>query len=636
MSRILFSKKFFQGVSAWLKSSSVFAGLALLCLPSVRATDDLYQNTLANYYTIPGNPPPIIDATAFDNESVFSVSYSTYQSLTALRYEFKNVVNYTNGENGVMTFNTPTSTNGFIFNTYGLISEFDSWRPALNNNFPAGTFFNQGTIRVDSLLDGNNIFAFGGFQFYILTSLGQCLITATNIINPGDIVVGAEGQIKLTGQNVDLSRGIFTVESTLNANQGLFNFGLLDNVTFNSTGSVGLDTNGDWNPGLDLLANSALSSYSPFPTILSLTNSTAYFDIKGLGTSNVIYRSVFVENDNPAVPYNVYIDSPAGATLGFESGAAHVEWLGSIIDPATGSTTTNYLYLTDNYAFGASTNVAVIGGVPDNFSFISSSTPLLVGPIPVSPFPVPSPFTTAYISNRFSYMSGQILASSISTNISTTNPHGSLTNLPGRILVNANQELNLENAIISGQDYLALTATNQFDGSAGAHIISPYSDFNLGVTNGQMVISNLLSGALPNWSGSIQAWSTRWLEVDPVTGVTNDFRVLLVGSRLQPTATPWVQNFKLHGATNLVISDALNVYATMSIDAQSLTLTTNGVGNGASSLDGELNWLGTANLGLTQFPNLRDLTNNGAIRAPNLAQFIASSNSASTAPSFQR
>ena len=43
-----------------------------------------------------------------------------------------------------------------------------------------------------------------------------------------------------------------------------------------------------------------------------ITNSTAYFDVKGQGTSNVIYRAVFVENNSPDAPYSVYIDPPNG------------------------------------------------------------------------------------------------------------------------------------------------------------------------------------------------------------------------------------------------------------------------------------------------------------------------------------
>ena len=619
-------------VTVWLKNALCLAGLAVLSVQSVRATDPIYQNLANSSYTVPGNPPPIIDATIFDNESQFNITYTTYSTKTSVPYEFKNTIDYTNGANGLMTFNSPPNTNGFIFSLYGVKAEFDTWAPALNNNFMAGSFFNQGTIRVDSLIDNNNVFDFGGFQFYILTSLGQCIISATNITNPGDIVVGAEGLMQMTGQNVDLTRGVFTMESTLNANQGVVGTTLLDNVNFNSVGVAGLDTNGDWNPGLDLNANSALSSFVPIsPYYLVLTNSTAYFSQRiQAGTGNVINRAVFVENNSPQAPYNVYIDEPGTINLGFEGGAAHVEWVGSSLDPSTGISTTNYLYLTDNYVFGASTNVAIIGGVPDNFSFVSSSTPLLLNPVTAG---FQNIFTTANITNPYSYMNGQILATSVSTNVSDTNPHGTLTNLPARFMISASQELNLANAIIGGQNYLSLTATNQFDGSAGAQILSPYADLNLGVTNGFLTISNLLEANLPNWSGGIQAWSTRWIEVDPNTGLTNDFRVLLVYSQLQPTSVPWVQNLKVHCATNLVISDTLNVYSSLSIDAQQITLTTNIIGGGATSLDGELNWIGNGALGLSQLPNLSCLTNNGAIRTgANLANFIGQSSSVSITP----
>jgi hypothetical protein len=356
---------------------------------------------------------------------------------------------------------------------------------------------------------------------------------------------------------------------------------------------------------------------------LDLTNSTSYFDVRTNG-GVTIYRSVFVENDSPQAPYNVYIDNPNTVNLGFESGAAHVEWVGSTVDPASGNTLTSYLYLTDNYVYGASTNNFVFNGVPENFTFLTSPTPLLVSPIPAG-F-LNNVFSFENISNPYAYMNGNIMSSSVSTNISATNPHGGVTNLPGRFQITANQELSLDQAIIGGQNYLSLTATNQFNGSRGAQISSPYSDINLGVTNGFMTISNLLMAGIANWSGNIQAWSTRWVEVDTVNNVTNDFRVLIVGSQLQPTSVPWVQNLKLHATTNLVISDTLNVYSSMSIDSQSLTLTTNGVGVGASSLDGELNWIGNGVFGPTQLPNLRALTNNGAIRASNLAQFIGKAN----------
>jgi hypothetical protein len=152
-------------------------------------------------------------------------------------------------------------------------------------------------------------------------------------------------------------------------------------------------------------------------------------------------------------------------------------------------------------------------------------------------------------------------------------------------------------------------------------IQSPYSDLNLGVTNGFLTVSNLLSPQIPNWSGNIQAWSTRWVAV--VGGVTNDFRVLIVGSQLTPTTLAQVQDLFMH-STNIVISDALNVTRTLSADAQSLTLTTNGPGVGATSLDGELNLFSSGILWPSALPNMSWLTNNGAIRTLNLAEFISS------------
>ena len=132
------------------------------------------------------------------------------------------------------------------------------------------------------------------------------------------------------------------------------------------------------------------------------------------------------------------------------------------------------------------------------------------------------------------------------------------------------------------------------------------------------MVTNLLVSAIFEWSGQLQAWSTRWLAVD-TNGVTNDFRVLLVFSDLQPTATPWLRNLRLHGTNSVVLSDTLNVYGSIErVDAQSLTLTTNGAGLGATSLDGELNWDNPAVLGVSsQFPNLLWVTNYGAIRAWN-------------------
>lgn len=604
--------------------------LALALTQTVLGTDPIWppadQLEQSFEFNLPNNPPPQIDATIFDIENQFRVDFEVYQPNPSI-YEPNNTLFYTN--NGTMIANSPTVTNGFL--TYlvslGCGFQFDDQTTNVIPHQMADTFYNPGAIRCDSVADGNNLFFSSvngvvlGTQF--LTSIGKCIVNSTNIVNPGSIDVGVDGLIKLTGQSTDLSRSKLNVEGFIS--DSLFN-GFLNTVTLNSYGSVGTDTNGDWNPGLDLNATAAFSSFFPItPFFLDLSNSTSYFNQVGLGTSNVVTRAVFVENASPNVPYRVFIDPAVnGSLLGFGVGAAHVEWDGGYQDPATGNMLTNYLYLTDDYALGASTNVAVINGVPDNYTFVTSTTPLMAGPTPAGFLPV---FTDAYITNPFSYMNGTIVAGSAATNASPANPSGAITNLTGQVYLAGTNDLNLNYATISGQNYLSIYSPTQFEGSAGAYISSPYSDINVGKTNGMLTVTNLMVANIPNWSGGIQAWSTRWIEVD-TNGVTNDFRVLLVYSDLKPTATPWIRNLTLHGTNSLVISDALNVYGSLSADAQSMTLTTNGAGYGANSLEGELNWDNPSVLGTSsQFPNLQWVTNNGAIRAWNSATFGSSGNS---------
>ena len=587
----------------------------VFCLAFTRAalaTDPLYVNNADSHYYEPGSPQqltvPQIDAIAFDNENMFSATYNIWiNNQVGFCEPWWNTRFFTN--NGTMTVNAPIPTSGnFKFYSTGVGFGFDT--QAGNLNVMADTFYNPGAIRCDSILDGNNVYTFpDGTQFYFQTSIGECLVSASNIINPGAINVGVGGLMKLTGQNLDLSRSMLTLErnpATADLNLEAF-------------GAVGTDTNSDWNPGADLGPTFAISS-PPYQIVL--THSTAYFQfvVSDGGTNNII-RAAFVQDTSPNVSYTVYFN---GADLGLGSGEVNIEWAGSYVDPATGNPATHYLYLNNDYVQGASSNVMVIGGVPDNFTFTGSATQVFAGTPAASGFF--NVFPPGAITNSYAYVNAQPISTSVTTNASGTNPSGALTNLPGRIQINAGRELNLALAQIVGPNYLSLTSTNQFDGNDGAQIVSPYSDINLGVTNGYLAITNLLPQSVPTWDGTVQAWSTRWIVTFTNTVgtnsflATNDFRVLIVGSQLSPTALPQVQDFILHG-TNTVISDALNVFRKLSIDAQSLTLTTNDIGNGATSLDGELNVENNDILWSNSIPNLRNLTNNGAIRIGNLAIF---------------
>jgi len=576
-----------------LKRPWLCAFLMIALMPAARAADALYENDAVVNVNIPTDLFQIPDATNFVNKNWFELNFvSTLGSET---FEAEDTINYTNL--GTMVTEGPLSVPGlqvkpgcgFIFDTYNTQSGLE---------YQAGSFYNAGSIRANSVIDLGTIVTVGAFPIEAYT-VGQSLINATNIVNPGTLDIGQNGLMQLTGQNIDLTRGTLALET---GNSDLY-----------GTGSFGLDTNKDWNPGVDLGSTFALSS---LPFQIYLPDSTSYFNFAySNGGTNVVIRSAFVEDfSTPTVPINVYFDS-AGI---FGGGNVTVEWIAAYTNYATGLPITNYLYLNNDYVLGASTNVLLTGtppGYPDNFVFTESTTEL-------SPGTQASPaFFNVYpnenISNVYAYVTANLISTTVSTNSAILDPNGAITNLPGQIKINASKELKMGYTTISQPNYMSLTSTNQFDGSIGAAVASPFSDINLGVTNGFLTISNLLTPYVPVWSGTIDAWSTDFLVTNGVGG-TNDNRVLIVGSTgLNPVSPAYIQNLKLH-STNLVVSDTLNVLSKLSIDAQNLTLTTNPIANGATSPAGELIWANNSILFSNSLPNLKNLTNNGVIQCPNL------------------
>lgn len=577
--------------------------LAMLSSYTGAAATGAYTNNQVTSYPGTVAYPPVIDATNFINNNQFIINFTTF-SLAPPYYETSDTVNYTN--NALMMANT-----GFQFDT-----QFSGGGDT--NRVMAGNFYNPGTISCGSVNDLEDPFL---GSLYLFGYYPQCLVNATNIVNPGIVDMGVDGKIQFTGQKVNLNHSTLTFEGA-----GANAFG---------SGIFGLNTN-YWDPSVFLGPNYAESAFFPIPPFyLYLPNSTAYFNFAAPSTNYNIIRAVFIEDTSgPDVTYNVYFDT---AGVGFGSGNVTVEWVGSYQDAASGNFYSSYLYLNDNYILGSSTNVFLTGnGYPDNFTFTESPTKLIFQtPAPAGFYNV---FPAGSISNRYAFANVQLLSSTATTN-SVANY--SVTNLPGRLEINASKDLDLNRASISGPNYTSIQSPHQFQGSAGARILSAYSDINVGVTNGFLTVSNLMQPVIPNWSGTCQAWSTRWLTLTTnifITGpdtngvvvtnlvaATNDFRVLIVGSQLSPSTLAEVQDLMLHGTNSIVISDRYNVMRTFTADAQNLTLTTNGIGNGATSPDGELN-LGSVNVfWADSLPNLRNLTNNGAIRLQNLSHFIGSS-----------
>jgi hypothetical protein len=611
MSRMTHANSFANRLGCRTKWPWLCGLLGLLLAPAALATDPLYENDAVHYYTVPGSPPPTIDAVNFVNTSVFSVALNNLVTLVTIDYyEPWNVRNYTN--TGTMSVSSDEPLHYFpglgIYEGIVPTFQFDTQTNRIFSkpHQMAGSFYNSGEIDAE----------------------GQLIVRATNIVNPGNIVMMGQyvdPVIKFTGGNVDLTRAKLTVGNLQSESSGI------TLAVYSSAWSFGVDTNQEWNPGGALGSTFAYSSWSgggayPVGYYLRDTASTPYLDFQFPNTNLTVIRAVFVQDTSPnIVATHVYFDPLSGS--GLYDAPARVEWVGAAGNSLTCATTTNHLYLTDYYVLGGSTNVNMdyTSGAPDNFTFATSATPLFFGPAGPGFIPV---FPYNLVTNTYSYFNGQIIATTAPTNATTANPSGAVTNLPGRIQITAGNELNLNLASISGQDYLSLTCTNQFDGSIGARISAPFSDISLGVTNGFMVVTNLLEATIPNWNGYVAGWSARWLTVVTNTigtnsfTATNDYRVLIVNSsQLTPVSEPQVRNLTLHATNSLVITDLLNVFGSLFLDPQNLTLTTNGCGNGATSFEGELNLMSDGILWQSALPNVRNLTNNGAIHTKNLSVF---------------
>jgi len=578
--------------------------------------------------------PPQVDATNFVNLGVFNVTVPV-NLLTAQSYyyDFSSVLNYTN--TGSMYGNA-----GFIFDFEP--SYFIPPVPHVPFNKMSANFVNQrngfGGGNITCTASGSNSLFVIGLN---LAGSAKFVANATNIINSGSILLDnsalntinfginnvfngtpVNSLVSLNGENIDLRGGeiAFTAETTSSNFFGFGNFFGLTSVGVSAVDyGVGTDTNRDWYPSLDLRQSTAFSSYYLtanvpfFYQYMYLTNSVPYSQVALNGPSNTVTRAVYLQDTSPGINKNVYFDIPLFGNL-FQFAGDTVEWAAPYVDPATGILTTNYLYLSD-FDEAVTTNTFVFNGVPENYNLFQSTTPLIGLGTPENPNL--AVFNPGVVTNLYSYLDAKLVPTLADTNLIFG---GSITNLSQRIQITASRTLKLDGARISGPDYMSLTSTNQFEGNVGASINVPFSDINLGVTNGFLSISNLVPAKLPRWSGTVQAFTGKWFDVAP-NGTTNDNRVLLVNSHLVPFSTPQIQDLTLHATNSLIISDSLNIMRKLFIDASSLTLTTNGIGVGATSPNGQLNFLFPSIVWSGFMPRLKYLTNSGVITAQNTIYF---------------
>jgi len=577
------------------------AGLAMVTMALGR-TDPSYVND--SVLLCPPVVPPQVDATAFINNS--ALIDNTFNSLLLLPYATANTVYYTN-------FGVLGALEGF---------RFDTFNTATGRYTNAGTLLNEVGAIINCGGTNDGAYFSTNASFFIIGGGAVCLASATNVINRGTIEMGMDSLLSLSGQNVSLAGGLVNMEGFETGDffgtSGIFDYywGVGQTAKYNPIGafsSVFANSPNHW------VTN---RYYSAMQESVFLPLGNAYLNPNFvLGPSNYLFQIVFLQNGSPSMSNNVYFP-----------GDSLVEWVWPSTNIITGLTTTNYMYLEDDM-IGINNFVLLTNGVappntgyrptfiPTNYSLTMLSQPLFLGtPVaPGLPFGVIGPdtnWTTEFTAYAAVFQPTTVIVGETAGQ--------TYSNAPGRIEITSSKQLDLRSSRIAGLNYVRLTATNNFVQDANTRILTPFADYNLGVTNGSpdgtLTVSNLLAPTCPRLNGYVQIFSTHWTNI--TAGITNTYFVTMVDSEVASSSPSALVNLSLHAsmnASNVVISDVLNVLSNITIDAYNVLITTNGPG--AQTPVGEIIFPSGNPLGTNAFPRLRTLTNYGIISVSNSATF---------------
>lgn len=351
-------------------------------LGSLKGADAVYQND----GTVSSLDFPQIDAITFINNGWFVAT-----APLDFAYETQSTVNYTN--RGVMQ-----ASPGFRFTTVDAAGR----RPAAVVN-------NQGEIEgIDTPLSGfivvgaNGVIA--GSSFFTQPA-SRLILDATNIVNRGLLSAGEGGIIKLTGKNLDLSRGGMRtgvspggleqdLSGVFNTNYHLNSRGIFDYYWASGTNQV-LGDPAFGRPiellfpgsGFDLLPTSTPSEpFSPIHEVLlsgfdPATSFSGIAQIPVLAASLTNRFSAFVMTNYFAATSNavnqvVYINTNVSSGII----KADVHWLGTVpivkmsfteYDPVLEANIESTLFMADTLLFETNhfytTNLVTSTGRPNNY-----------------------------------------------------------------------------------------------------------------------------------------------------------------------------------------------------------------------------------------------------------------------------
>ena len=613
------------------------AGLLLLPM-AVFATDQTYINT----GTIIGTPPQV-DAINFFNSGTWSIA------TPGAPYETANTQTYTNKSS---MFGAP----GWEFDLGPSI--FGS-RTNLST-----TFYNDSGATIQA---GNStVISLPG-----VTSGGSfLLVQATNIINRGNLIATPYGQIKLVGQTVNLSRSFLEIPPITGAGSanGQTNFSP-DTAIYDEywgAGVTNIFTPGVWSgttasasafPNVNVVDPCDVTNSAPNTSFVPLfyawtnmpdPNSITNLSTNGppvLATNHIFNQAVFVTVSDP----NIVAQNP------FITGSGTNKTTNALIEFASTGNPTNLFQTVSVWLHSTNaTDLYVIDtlGSLTNRGVNLNASGLIPGANPLTPCTAPTfrpaNYTVERVDNAFANgspgnvtpppanflydamsFSNVTVAGNVAAYEAYVDDIGydpsweSISNLPGRIIIQANN-LDLTRTVIQNSGpYVSIQAKN-ITGSSGAVITCQNINLNIGSSNGTANILNLVTnGSLPALHGTVSLWSALWtnymtvphLITTPTNSFTTntvtemDFHVLLVdGTGLSTTVPVTVQNLFLQ--TNAVISDSMTVGNSFLFNGTRLSL----LGNLAFSAS-----IPEWNSSIA--PSLLYFTNSGSLSIPGDAHF---------------
>jgi hypothetical protein len=589
-------------------------GLALLP-PAAVAVDAFYINsgTVLN---------PQVDAINFVNKGLFQASGS-------YPYETFSTLNYTNKVGTFSGSGTMDGSPGF---------RFDTCSSATGMRTMASSFFNDN----GAVVEATDPFAFGFVCVVAPVGPSYLLVSATNIVvkagtsgSPkASLIVGPNGELELTGKNIDLTRSGLEVMPVWDEVQGSGNgdTNFIPDIAVadlywgrtNFTHDYPLFSARLWN------GTTARAPYVPWPEVqpggasgFTLPNPEADSYINELPDSMMTVTVTNQDGSTSDVTFStnitkgavfVGVSGNAAVLEGFTEALNGYDTIGVLFSvEITNVVTTQmepaYIYFEDRLASGGTTGIltSVVGCPPYVTSrpanYYLTRVPFYPGDPGNNGYPTNSFFLKAGVNDphvRSDGVTNSVVESgeysaygAYSDNMVTRPPPvagGTVTNLPGRIHISSDR-LDMTRTRLRAEGEIIIQ-TSHLISSSNAVVDCENLSFNLASTNGNLKVQNLSKDSVDRFLGSIYAWSAVWSNLavvvlknyktndqgvyvlDPLTNtVTIGFHTLMLDARdLGAWAMPvTVYDFTTH-STNVVISDNVSVGESLLIDGKSLTL----------------------------------------------------------------